>query len=672
MLFATLIIKLGFVQLVYGESYKNEVEKTVEINTNISVPRGQIYDRMNRGIVQNVPLNAITYTKNQQTKSKEMIETAKKLAAMIDKDDKKLTERDLKDYWILTRPEEAKAKLTMEELRNKKLTSTKLYKLQLERITSQDLAEIGSEEREIAAIFRELNKGYALTTQIIDNVDVSPKEVAIVSENLTNLPNVDVTTDWNREYPYGDLLRSVLGRTTTSDEGLPREKLNYFLSRGYDLNDRVGISQLEEQYEDVLQGSQGRLNYVTDKAGNVLQKNIAEKGSPGNDLILSIDIDLQQEVEKIIESELIKAKSGGGAKFLDRAFVVMMNPNTGEVLAMAGKAITRNKGKYEIRDYALGTFTSAYAMGSAVKGATVLTALDAGLIKPGTVLRDEKIYLKGSPPKGSYSILGPLNDLDALKKSSNVYMFKIALKMYGLNYRPQMPVPKKPEAVHRFRSYFSQFGLGIPTEIDLPNEATGYAGDEVVTTNPGLLLDFAIGQYDTYTPMQMAQYVSTIANGGYRLKPQVVQQIRKPSFNGEPGIVVKPFQPVVLNRISMDTAHINRVKEGFRQVMQSPGGTATRWFGKKTYKPAGKTGTAQSFYYDNQQKKLYETYNLTLVGYAPFDQPEISFSVVVPYLDTDKHPINKLIGERILDTYFQMKNNENADSDITPTIANSE
>lgn len=127
----------------------------------------------------------------------------------------------------------------------------------------------------------------------------------------------------------------------------------------------------------------------------------------------------------------------------------------------------------------------------------------------------------------------PINDLTALERSSNVYMFKTAIAIGKGKYISGHSLPLDYSAFDKFRYYFSEFGLGVKTGIDLPNEATGYVGTK---RQSGFLLDFAIGQYDTYTPLQMAQYVSTIANGGYRMKPQVVKEVRKPSKKVSPSL----------------------------------------------------------------------------------------------------------------------------------------
>jgi penicillin-binding protein A len=654
--FSILVIKLGTLQIVKGEDFRKEISRTENHIVREPVPRGKIYDRYGRIVVDNDGKNAISYTKAKDTKQDEILDVAKKLAQLIVVKTDKLTERDLKDYWILTRPEEAVAKLTKAELSNKKLESKDLYKLQLDRISEDDLSKISMKEKQVASIFREMAKGYALTPQIVKNDDVKVEEIARVSENLESLPGVDVFTDWKRMYPNGDTFRSILGNISTDEEGLPANLLDYYLSRDYSRNDRVGKSQIELQYEDVLSGQKAKTEYEVGQSGKIEQSKMISEGKRGKDLVLTIDLELQKKVEEILEKQLVSGKQNGGGPFLDRAFVVMTNPKTGEVLSMSGKKLTFKNGKYEVDDYALGTFTSSYEMGSVVKGATILTGYQTGVIQPNTYLVDEPIQLASTPIKKSWRTMGRINDLEALRRSSNVYMFKTAIRSLGSEYYHMMKIPLNYDAFDTYRYYFNQFGLGVRTGIDLPSEAAGLPG----SNSPNFLLDFTIGQYDTYTPMQLAQYVSTIANDGYRAKLQMVKEIREPNLESDLGQIQHSFEPVILNQVDMKDEYIKRVQEGFRQVYQESGGTATSYFGSKPYSDynlAGKTGTAQSFYYDTEKKKLYvdePTFNLTLVGYAPFDNPEVAFSVVVPYVKSDKHPINKLIGQDIIKAYYEL------------------
>ena len=659
LLFSLMIVRLGVVQLVHGETFREEVERTEDITIGTMVPRGKIMDRNQNVVVDNNALNAIIYTRYPTTTSEQILETATKLSKLITMKTDRITERDRKDYWILLHPEEAKEKITKEEwalFEEGELEDQDLYRLQLDRITEEEQNSFTKEELQILAIKREMDSGYALT-QIIIKSDVTEREYARVSENLALLPGVDIATDWERGYPYDETLRSVLGKVTTRQEGLPSEKVDYYVSRGYSRNDRVGKSYIEMQYEDVLFGKKGQIQNITDKAGNVLSSTIISEGEAGKDLILSLDINLQIEVEKIIEEELAAAKGRAGNHMLDRAFVVMMNPKTGEVLSLAGKQYTKENGKTVMKDFALGTITTSYPMGSAVKGATLLTGYETGAIQPNTVFYDAPLVIKGTPPKASYRNMGNVNDLTALRLSSNVYMFHTVIKIGKGQYIPNGPLSLSADVFDTLRYYFSQFGLGVKTGIDLPNESIGFKN--TTETSPGLALDMGIGQYDNYTPLQLAQYVSTIANDGYRMQPQILKEIHDPEKSGEgtTGKMIYSSEPKVLNRIDMKKEYIDRVKEGFRQAFQESGGTAYSHFNLASapYSAAGKTGTAETRYYGpNESYRGSDTYNLTLVGYAPHDDPEVSFSIVVPWVN-DSDQINKNIGKRIMDAYFELK-----------------
>lgn len=168
----------------------------------------------------------------------------------------------------------------------------------------------------------------------------------------------------------------------------------------------------------------------------------------------------------------------------------------------------------------------------------------------------------------------------------------------------------------------------------------------------GLLLDEAIGQYDTYTPLQVAQYMSTIANGGNRIQPRVVKSVHFPTNKEEVGPVVKKYEPKVLNTINNSKADIDRVKMGLKMVT-STGGTAAGRFGQ--HDVAGKTGTAQTFYYGaNRSWWGNATYNLTFGGYYPSSNPKVAFSVVTPYV-SDKDPVIKTIPSKIVDKYVELQ-----------------
>ncbi|RDW22123.1 penicillin-binding protein 2 [Oceanobacillus chungangensis] len=661
-MFSVLILQLGVVQILNGEAYQEEIDRTIQDTTKIPVPRGKIYDRNYNVVVDNEPVYSITYTPAKGTQAEERLAVSKKLAEYISMDSEehldKVTDRDKREYFYLLNKKNKKEvdeRLTTEAKAD--MDNGEVYNATIDLITDEEIANFSKQELEVIAIKRELDKAFSLTPQIVKNEGVTAEEYAQVSEHLSILPGINATTDWNRNYVYDGTIRSIIGSITTQKEGIPAEQEQYYLTRGYSRNDRVGKSGLEEFYEDILRGRKEQIEYTTTKNGVVVDSKTIVEGQRGKDLVLTIDMEFQEEVDKIVREELQTAinKFPYQNRFLEDALAVVMNPQNGEILAISGQHYDRETGEYANEDYR--TLYNATEPGSAIKGATVLAGYESGVITPGQTFYDRPIQIgQGGPWKGSWDNLGAVDDLNALKMSSNVYMFYIALRMGG-DYRNPYPNGSKTsldvQAFQQMRNYFWQFGLGVKTGIDFPYEATGYVGPDPLAGN---LLDFAIGQYDTYTTMQLAQYISTIANGGYRVQPHFLKEIREPIGSKEEiGPIYQSYGTKVLNKIEME--NIERIQEGFRRVFHSDRGTAVSFFNDKDYTSAGKTGTAETERYENGVK--IDTENRTLVGYAPFENPEVAFAVVVPGLGivTQQHQINNLIGERILDTYFEMKEN---------------
>ncbi|QDP99269.1 penicillin-binding protein 2 [Lysinibacillus fusiformis] len=668
-IFSMLIFRLGYMQIVKGEDYVRILERTEEVPVNTSVPRGRMYDRYGRILVDNQPENAITYTKMQTTKTDEILEIAEKLAQLIEQPTKRVTLRDKKDFWILKNHDAAYEKITDKEETKIKtqenITTSQINaeidRLVRERITDEELAQLTEADLEVLAIYREMASGYSLSPQIIKSENVSADEFARVSERLTELPGVNTTTDWKR-VKLSSL--SVLGRTTLPTKGIPKEKLNYYLARDYSRNDRVGESYIEAQYEELLQGQKTVVKNITNKKGQVVDTITTYEGEPGKDLVLTLDSELQAETEKIVEDELLKLKAKSGSYLLDRAFLVMMDPKTGDILSMVGKKIEKDPetGKNIIVDYAYGSFTTAYEAGSVVKAATMLTGYNQGVITPSTVFGDEPIHLLGTPVKKSiFNRNGyiTMDGLTALERSSNVYMFKTALLINGTPYSYMMPLRLKDDTFSKMRNSYAQFGLGVKTGIDLPNEFSGVQGPSGPTMG-GKTLDLAIGQYDTYTPMQLAQYISTVANGGYRIQPHVVKEVRDPSKDGQKlGQLVTEVGPTILNSIDNSAEEINYVKKGLRRVYTGNQGSARKQFANAPYTAAGKTGTAEVVYYGPLTEHYgTNTTNLTHVGFAPYENPEIAYAVVIPWVTTNFKIYldnNNEIARRSVDKYYELK-----------------
>lgn len=677
LLFSALILRLGYLQIVKGEDFTLALARTEEVAINTSVPRGRIFDSEGRIQVDNKPVNAITYTPMQTTKRSEMMEVAAKLATLIEKEPDKVTPRDKQDFYISLNLEAANEKVSEEErlaIQNEDITEKekqrKLDTLVRDRITDEELASLTSEELEVLAIYREMTSGYALTPQIIKNENVTPEEFARVSERLTDpdMKGVNTVTDWER-VRSSDL--TILGTTTTPEQGIPSSDLEYYLSRDYSRNDRVGRSFLEQQYESVLQGQKSVVKSITDGRGRVIDTVPEKEGEPGKDLVLTIDSEMQAAMEEIVEKKLRQLKAGPNAQLVRDAYLVMMDPRTGEILSLVGKRLSDpdENGQREILDYAYGTFTAGHEVGSSIKGATILTGYSEGAIGMNSVMIDEPLKIGNDRPKASLfnrTLFNrvPVNDLTALELSSNVYMFKIALGLAGARYQYGEPINIPDSSFNIMRNSFAQFGLGVKTGIDLPNEGTGYEGTDLMA---GKFLDLSIGQFDTYTTLQLAQYVSTIANDGYRMAPHVVKEIRQPSIDGvNLGAIDRIIDPRVLNRVDNSQAEIDRVKEGMRRVYTGSRGTARRYFENLGYTAAGKTGTAQVTFYDSSSRyNGQRSINTSHVGFAPFDNPEVAYAVLIPYITTNDNkvpPASNEIAREALDKYFELKNKKVSES----------
>lgn len=658
LLFSVLILQLGVVQILNGEDFQDEIERTNLDTTKIPVPRGKIFDRNGNVIVDNEAVYSITYTPPKGVQAEDRLSVAEKLAKYIAMDDEKtldrITERNKKEYWYLLNQEEADSRISEEE--SEGMSNSEIYSETLDRITEEEISDFSKQELEVIAIKKELDKAYSLTPQIVKNENVTTEEYAVVAEHLDELPGINATTDWNREYPYGATLNSLLGNITSAEQGIPAEEESLYLNKGYSRNDRVGISGLELQYEDLLRGRKEQIQYTTTKTGTLIGSETIVEGERGKDLVLTIDMEFQQELDKIVEEELRRSKAQHPYenRYLTDALAVAMNPKTGELLAVSGSHYNTDTNEYE--DGGFRALSDAHTPGSVVKGATVLAGLDSGVISPGQTFYDSPIRIKGSNPMRSYTgTLGPVDDISALKKSSNIYMFYIALRMMGENRYPfpQNGVPTfNASGFQELRNYFQQFGLGASTGVDYPHESTGYTGPDLT---PGLMMFHAIGQYDQYTALQLAQYVSTIANDGYRVRPHFLSEAREPLASQDKlGPVYKTVNTDVMNRITMDDSYIDRVQEGFRQVFQQ-GGTAYSHYRGTNYTIAGKTGTAETAYYLDG-KKMADTLNHNLVGYAPYDNPEIAFAIIVPYTgENTNDSTHHKIGRRMLDAYFDMK-----------------
>lgn len=647
-----LFLNLFYVQIIKQDYYKNNLKRLqTTIVEGSTAPRGRIYDRNYNLIVDNTPVKEIFYTKPKGITTKEEIEIAYQLSELLEIDYSSLTDFILKNFWIKKNRSKSIERITDKEwqdLKERRITANDIENLKLERVQNEDLSVFDEQDKEAAYIYYLMNKGYSYSEKIIKR-SATDLEYATIASSLKKLRGVDIRLDWDRTYIYGNTFRSILGTVSEAGTGIPSDLLSEYLSAGYSLDDRVGISYLEYQYDKYLRGTKNK--YEVKYNG---EKKLIENGKRGNDLVLTIDIKLQQEIERILEEEILSAKKEPNTEYYNRTFVIVSSAKTGEILAMSGKQIVMKDGNYQFYDYTPGILTSPVTVGSIVKGASHIVGYKYGGLQIGENRYDSCVKIAGTPQKCSWKNLGLLDDITALKHSSNTYQFYTAMKVAGVPYVYNGPLKVDSSVFEKYRSTFAQFGLGVKTEIDLPVESVGNKG---TSTAGGLLLDFSIGQYDTYTPIQLSQYIGTIANNGTRLKPRLLKAVYSSDGNLDNLIYEQPT--VVLNTVDIDPVYLQRVQEGFIAVMKY-GGTGSGYV-NLDYKPAGKTGTSQSFVDTDLDGKIdKETITNTFAAYAPYDDPQVTFTVVSPDVSnydnnsTYQTYVNRKIAKKVSDKYFEM------------------
>lgn len=594
--------------------------------------------------------------------AEDLLKTAQKLATLIDIPiDKNLTERDLKDFWLAD-PENLKKAQDQLSSNQKALGASDQYAATVDKVTDEDIA-FNDDQLKIASIFKRMNSAQSLSTVYLKNSDVSDEELAIVAENMTELPGVSTGTDWTRKIVEGSSLASLIGTVTTEEQGIPEENLDEYLAKGYARNDRVGRSYLEKQYEEVLQGSKSKSQITLDNSNNIESQKEIYAGSKGDNLVLTLDAKFQKEVDEILQDNFKSLMDSGAAEYSPGVYAVAINPKTGGILAMSGYQHEAESSK--LQENAIGTFINAFVPGSVVKGGTLAAGWENGVLNGNEVLYDQPIRI-GSDVKAS--IFNPtgannrnLSAEQALEVSSNSYMMQVALRLMGIEYQPGISIPtvdRQTEAYSKLRTAFASFGMGTKTGIDLPGEATGISTpvDKLDTVSDGgKILDLAFGQFDTYTTLQLAQYAATVANGGQRLQPHIVSGIYGNDETGGLGSLKSAVEPTVLNEVGLTTDQMKIIQNGFYDAVHGTDAWATATgLASAKMELSAKTGTAETPIVDENGKTI-NLVNLNIVAYGPSDDADIAVAVVLPQVksSTTSHPNVKIVKE-IMDAYYDL------------------
>lgn len=477
-----------------------------------------------------------------------------------------------------------------------------------------------------------------------------------IEERHEELPGVVVSVESTRRYTEGALLAHLLGYTGLISPTLlsPAEYRSKIEREGYTINDRIGAAGLEEQYEPVLRGQPGRRMYEVEASGRPVNEIRMENPDPGRNLILSLDLELQREVARLLQEGLNGETTG---------VALVMNPKTGDILAMVSLPTYDNnifaddsrEAELEqlFKDPAQPFFhraaTGLYPPGSTFKLVTAAAAMKDGIANRNTIIESKGAIFVPSEYDPNYrqafpdwSVLGRLNMVSALANSSNVYMYYLA----G-GYEPERFVGLGNE---RLAAYARLYGYGAPTGIDLPSEAAGTIPDEAWKLQrrgerwvKGDTYNMSIGQgYVLATPLQVANFTNAIANGGKLVRPRLVKEIADTDREQ-----VRTVPPQIIRDVDIPPQVRATLVEGMEAGFS---GILLKDLRIADMRVAGKTGTGEYTGPRDAQGAL-PTHGW-FTGFAPVEDPEIAVTVFVEKGTGSKNAAP--IAMRILRHYFKL------------------
>ena len=654
LLFMTIIGRLLYMQVLNKDFYETKLASASKTKVTTSSARGEIYDASGKPLVKNTAKQVVSFTRNNKVTANDLKDIAKKLLGYVNLTSLYVTDRQLADYYLAD-PEIYKQ--TVEALpKDKRLNSdgnqlseSELYNNAVESIQTNQFNYTDDEKKEIY-LFSQLNAVENFATGTILTDDLTDTQIALIASSSKELPGISISTSWDRKV-LETSLSSIVGSVSSEKAGLPAEEADDYIKKGYSLNDRVGTSYLEKQYEETLQGKRSVKEIHLDKYGNMESVENIEDGTKGNNIKLTIDLAFQDSVDALLKSYFNSELGNGGAKYSEGVYAVALNPKTGAVLSMSGLKHDLKTG--ELTPDSLGTVTNVFVPGSVVKAATISSGWENGVLSGNQTLTDQPIVFQGSAPIYSWYKLAygsfPITAVEALEYSSNAYMVQTALGIMGQTYQPNMFVGTSnlESAMGKLRSTFGEYGLGSATGIDLPDESTGFVPKEYNFAN---FITNAFGQFDNYTPMQLAQYVATIANNGVRLAPHIVEGIYDNNDKGGLGELIQAIDTKEINKVNISESDMAILHQGFYQVSHgtSPLTTGRAFSDGATVSISGKTGTAESYVAGGQ-----EANNTNAVAYAPTENPQIAVAVVFPHNTNLTKNVGPAIARDIINLYNQ-------------------
>lgn len=662
-----LIVQLFNLQIVNGKEYRETSNTRLSRETVIKAARGSIKDRTgNLLVTTKMGFNIELYkTKiNTTTLNKTILNTIKILENNNDKYINNLP-ISIEPFKFTIDDEESQVNWKKEnDIKEDATPEQCFYELKEKYKIEQDNI---LEAYKIMVVRYEISRnGYSSIRPVTIAKDVSRESAVKLGEQSIYFPGISATNEPMVSYPSGSLASHILGYvgniTETELDG--REDT-------YGINDVIGKVGIQYVFEEYLRGKDGIKQLDMSVDGTITDEYITQEAVAGSDVILTIDANLQAATEKALANNIKKIASGGFSKRSDAkaGAAVVMNVKTGEILAMASypdyepELFVNGISQKKLDEYNKGdnifnrAISGVYAPGSTFKMITAIAGLETGVITPTEKINDIGVYKKAHEPAcwiwNSYGMShGWLNVTEAITHSCNYFFYEVG-------YRA---------TIDNIAKYAKYYGLGEKTNVELPMEEKGIVatrdkakerGDE---WQIGETLSAAIGQsYNSYTPIQMAKYISMLANGGEPIDVTIVKSINDVNGNQVSKEDITKFVNAKLGltkekkeNLNIKKGNIDAILKGMKGVTSEEGGTAYSTFANFNIELGGKTGSAQT----DVQGKI----NGWFVGFAPYEEPEIAVVVLVENAGSGSYTAE--VARDILQEYFGM-NMEKVEEDLT-------
>ena len=636
-----LIVQLFNLQIVNGAKYRQESNTRLTRESTLEAARGDILDRSGNILVtssQKFNLELYKSKINTETLNNSIL----KIVNVLEKYEVSYTDSfpiSINPFQFTISDDNLKKWKKNNEIDENATAEEAFYVFKDKyKISNQDVSEI----RKIIAIRYAISiEGYSSTKSLTIAKDIPREAIAEFSENSENYPGINISVQPVRLYKEGTLASHILGYAAKISDD---EYKN--LKGDYDQNDLIGKTGIESLFEKYLKGKKGTKQIDMAVDGTTTAEVVEDEAIAGSNVILTIDSKLQKIAEEALKDNIEKIKNGGFGKVYDAkgGSCVVMNVKTGEVLAMASypdynpQSFANGISSEEWKSYNENTsypllnkcIQSAYEPGSIFKMVTAIAGLESGNISLTERINDTGVYKKyGTDWKCWYYTdyhtgHGYLNVIGAIQKSCNFFFYETADRM----------------GIDTLDKYAKYFGLGTKTGIELPGEVSGnLASKEYVKSineswNPGDTINAAIGQgYNKFTPLQMAKYISMVANGGNKVDVSIVKSIQNADGTEVSKDEINKFVSEKLEiskdneseDITLNSEYVNAVKEGMRSVTSGEAGTAYARFKNFNISVGGKTGSAEA----GKDAKGKDIVNAWFAAFAPYEDPEIAVVVMV-------------------------------------------